>query len=140
MSENQVYVLPHIRTVKDCEREFPDIIVISRLDTYDKFDDEYNKVYYAICACIEIPECKKFPIRFKFYPEDETIYELSMPKFLLNMNAWRPLIELNDIQRYYNRRIEVLDESFVVGTRRGGRGGYLRSLLNDIRKSLVSLH
>ena len=116
MSENQVYVLPHIRTVKDCEREFPDIIVISRLDTYDKFDDVYYKVYYAICACIEIPECKKFPIRFKFYPEDETIYELSMPKFLLNMNAWRPLIELNDIQRYYNRRIEVLDESFVVGT------------------------
>lgn len=116
MNENQVYVLPHIRTVKDCEREFPDVIVISRLDTYDKFDDVYYKVYYAICACIEIPECKKFPIRFKFYPEDETIYELSMPKFLLNMNAWRPLIELNDIQRYYNRRIEVLDESFVVGT------------------------
>ncbi|MCM1439723.1 MAG: hypothetical protein NC131_11080, partial [Roseburia sp.] len=113
--ENQVYSLPHIRTVADCEREFPDTIVISRLDTYDLFDDVYYKVYYAICACIEIPECASYRIKFKFYPEDEIVYELSMPKFLLNMNAWRPLIELNELQQYYHRRIEVLDESFIVG-------------------------
>lgn len=113
--ENQVYTLPTIRTVEDCEREFPGVIVISRLNTYDRFDDVYYKVYYAICACIEIPECVSYKIKFKFYPEDEIIYELSMPKFLLNMNAWRPLIELNELQQYYNRQIEVLDESFIIG-------------------------
>lgn len=43
------------------------------------------------------------------------IHELSMAKFLLNLNAWRPLIELNNLQQYYHKQIEVLDESFIVG-------------------------
>lgn len=117
MQENvERYVLPHIRTVADCEREFPDVIVISKYNTYDRFDELYYKVYYAICACIEIKECAGYKIRFKFYPEDEQILSLSMTKFLLNINAWRPLIELNQLEQYYRRRIEVLDESFVIGT------------------------
>jgi len=81
----------------------------------ESFDDLYYKVYYAICACIEIPECMSYKIRFKFYSTDETIHELSLSKFLLNINAWRPLIELNNIQQYYRNKIEVLDESFIVG-------------------------
>ncbi len=116
MGESNVYNLPIIRRLSDCEREFPDIINISAYDTYEKFDDLYYKVYYAICACIEIPECISFKIRFKFYAEDEVSYELSMTKFLLNLNAWRPLVELYSIQKYYRNKIEVLDESFIVGT------------------------
>lgn len=111
----EIYTLPTIRTIKDCEREFPDIIVISHYNTYESFDDLYYKVYYAICACIEIPECMSYKIRFKFYSTDEMIHELSLSKFLLNINAWRPLIELNNIQQYYRNKIEVLDESFIVG-------------------------
>lgn len=114
--ENIVYNLPTIRTLEDCEREFPDIIVISKYDTYESFDDLYYKVYYAICACVEVKACDAFRIRFKFYPEDDAVYSLSMRKFLLNLNAWRPLIELNSIQKYYRQRIEVLDESFIIGT------------------------
>lgn len=111
-----VYNLPSIRTVADCEREFPDVIVISKYNTYESFDELYYKIYHVICACIEIPECISYQIRFKFYPEDETIYELSMPKLLLNLNAWRPLIELKEIQKYYHKQVEVLDESFIIGT------------------------
>lgn len=111
-----MYNLPTIRTVKDCEREFPDIVVISRLNTYEEFDHFYYKLFYAICACIEISECIKYKIKFKFYPDEEKTYELSMPKFLLNLNAYRPLIELNTIQQYYQTKIEVLDESFIIGT------------------------
>ena len=110
------YVLPRIRTVADCEREFPDVIIINRLTDYETFDNLYYKVYYAICACIEIPDCVSYKIKFKFYPEDQVTYELSMTKFLLNLNAWRPLVELNKVQKYYQARIEVLDESFIVGT------------------------
>jgi hypothetical protein len=110
-----VYNLPTIRRVSDCEREFPEVLTISKYNTYESFDNLYYKVYYAICACYEIPECVGFKIKFKFYPEDQTTHELSMPKFLLNMNAWRPLIELNNIQQYYHKQIEVLDESFIVG-------------------------
>ena len=110
------YVLPTIRTVADCEREFPDTIVISKYNTYDLFDELYYKIYYAICACIEIKDCLGYKIKFKFYPEDETTYELSMPKLLLNMNAWRPLIELAKLTMYYHKQVEVLDESFIVGT------------------------
>lgn len=130
------YVLPQIRTVSDCEREFPDIIIISKYDTYEKFDDLYYKVYYAICACAEIPECISFKIKFKFYQEANETYELSMAKFLINLNAWRPLIELNRLQKYYRTRIEILDESFIIGTMasdkvRGGLEAKVLKVLND---------
>ena len=115
MEETIRYALPEIKSIADCEREFPDIIVISKYDTYEKFDDLYYKIYYAICACAEIPECTGYKIKFKFYPEDEKVFELSMPKLLLNLNSWRPLIELNSLQKYYRNKIEVLDESFIVG-------------------------
>lgn len=110
-----VYNLPTIRTVADCERQWPDVVCISKYNSYELFDDLYYRVYYAICACYEIPECCSYKIKFKFYPEESTIYELSMPKFLLNLNAWRPLIELSKLQQYYHNRIEVLNESFIIG-------------------------
>ena len=110
-----MYTLPTIRTIKDCEREFPDIYVISKLNTYKRFDDLYYKIYYACCAAYEIPECIGHQIRFKFYPTDDQVYQLSMPKMLMNMNAWRPLIELNTLEKYYNKPIEILDESYIVG-------------------------
>lgn len=109
-----VYNLPRIRTIQDCEREFSNVIVISHYNTYDKFDDLYMKVYYAMCACYEIRECISYKIKFKFYDSDTKIYELSMPKFLLNINAWRPLIELYQLQKYYHYSLEIIDESFIV--------------------------
>lgn len=115
MEERIVYTLPDIKTLADCDREFPDIIIISKYKDYDEFDDLYYKIYYAICACIGNKQCEGYKIRFKFYPEDDVTYTLSMPKMLLNLNAWRPLIELNKIQQYYRKQIEVLDESFIIG-------------------------
>lgn len=114
--ERVVYSLPTINTLADCEREFPDIVIITRLNTYDIFDDFYYKLYYALCACINKPQCEGFKVRFKFYPEDQIVYELSIPKLMLNMNAWRPLIELEAVQKYYHNRIEILDESWIIGT------------------------
>ena len=109
------YNLPFIRTIEDCKQEFPDIITISAYNTYERFDDLYYKVYYAICACIEVPECISFPIKFRFYPDDDIIFELSMPKFLLNLNARRPLVEIYSLEKYYRRQLKVLDESYIVG-------------------------
>ena len=70
------YVLPTIRTVADCEREFPDTIVISKYNTYDLFDELYYKIYYAICACIEIKDCLGYKIKFKFYHKPEHIPDI----------------------------------------------------------------
>lgn len=112
--EQEVYDLPKIESVKDCDKLFPDVLIISDYDTYEKFDEMYYKVYYAICAACGVPGCLSYPIRFKFYPDDQVTYQLSMPKFLLNINAWRPLIELKEVQDYYNGTIEELDESFII--------------------------
>lgn len=135
-----MYNLPIIRTVQDCEREFPDVIIISNYNTYDKFDDLFYKVYYAMCACVEIPECISFPIRFKFYKDDDKTYVLSMPKFLLNINAWRPLIELNSVQRYYRNELRILNDSFIIGTMMsdGQRKGLESKVLNELDKYGVS--
>lgn len=111
-----LYNLPNIKCVEDCEREFPDVIIISKYDTYEEFDNLYYKVYYAMCAAVGVPGCLSYRIKFKFYADNEVTYDLSMPKFLLNMNAWRPLIELHQLKEYYHQEIKVLDEGFIVGT------------------------
>jgi len=130
------YTLPSIRKVSDCEREWPNVIVVSKYDTYEKFDELYYKLYYTICACFEIPQCVSFKIKFKFYQDDPVVHELSMPKLLLNLNAWRPLIELNKLQHYYHNKIRVFDESFIVGimmsdTLRQGLESKALKILND---------
>ena len=108
------YNLPIIRTIADIEAKLSDIIIISKYNTYEKFDDLYYSIYYIACACFEIPKCISYKIKFKFYPEDDIIFELSIPKFILNLNAWRPLIELKEVQKYYHNQIEVLDQSYIV--------------------------
>lgn len=111
----EVYDLPNIKCIDDCDKIFSDIIIISKYNTYELFDELYYKVYYAMCAAVGIPGCLSYKIKFKFYPSDEVVYELSMPKFLFNINAWRPLIELNQLTEYYHRDLNILDESFIVG-------------------------
>ena len=37
-NDNAIYTLPTIRTIRDCEREFPDILIISDYNTYEEFD------------------------------------------------------------------------------------------------------
>ena len=110
------YNLPFLKRKKDLEEYFPVTEIIASYNTYEKFDEFFYKIYYAICACFEIKECQEFRIKFKFYHDDEEVYELSLPKMLLNLNAWRPLIELNKIQKYYNKQIKVLNENFIIGT------------------------
>ena len=114
--ERIVYQLPTINNIDDLEREFPNVITISKYNTYELFDELYYKVYYALCACIGKPACKGYEIKFKFYPDSETVNSLSLGKFLLNINAWRPLIELNSLEKYYHKQIDILDESFIIGT------------------------
>lgn len=107
------YNLPKIQSKKDLEEYFPNIEIICTYDTYEKFDDFYYKIYYAICACFENKDCQQFRMKFKFYHHDDEIYELSLPKMILNLNVWRPLIELNNIQKFYHKNIEVLNSSFI---------------------------
>ena len=114
--ERIVYQLPTINNIDDLEREFPNVITISKYNTYELFDELYYKVYYALCACIGKPACKGYEIKFKFYPDSETVNSLSLGKFLLNINAWRPLIELDSLEKYYHKQIDILDESFIIGT------------------------
>lgn len=106
--------IPLIRTVTQLEEHLPKLIIISEYDTYDKFDEMYYMIYNIICGCYEIPECISYKVKFKFTPNDNEIYTLSLPKFILNLNAWRPLVELNSIKRFYVNKIEVLDESFII--------------------------
>ena len=110
------YNLPTIRTVEDCEREWPGIITISDYDTYESYDYLWDKLFYSMCACYELPNCISYKIKFRFYPEDKVVHELSMPKMLLNLTCWRPMVELNTIDKTVSRNIRVLDDSYIVGT------------------------
>ena len=108
------YAIPVINTMEECEKQFPSNIIISNFKTFDAFDDLYDKIYILTCAIYKKPMCKDFRIKFKFYPEDEKVYALSPQKMLINLNAWRPLVILNDVQKLYSTEIKVLDRSFML--------------------------
>lgn len=108
------YSIPIINTTEECEKQFPSTLIISNFKTFDAFDDLYDKIYILTCAIYKKPMCKNFRIKFKFYPEDEKVYALSPQKMLINLNAWRPLVILNEVQKLYSTEIKVLDRSFML--------------------------
>lgn len=109
------YNLPRIRTVEDCEREFKDIIILTHyMNNYSDWDELYYKVYKALCACYEIEDCRNYLVKFRFSDEDDRVFSLPMKRMLLNLNLWRPLIEIFNIYEDKRREFNLLDETYII--------------------------
>lgn len=98
----------------------PIYIVSDYLTDHETYKIFYQKLYNVLKGCFVIYECRTFPIRFKFNKEDQKEHTMEFRHFILNLIAWYPFVELNDIS--------VLDESFIL---HGEQIPELRDYIND---------
>lgn len=70
------------------------------IDNYLGSQEEYLKmvdnVYDILKGCIEIKECREYPVKFKFYISDKKSYELQLRHFLINLFLWYPFTLLSE--------------------------------------------
>jgi hypothetical protein len=84
----------------------PVYIVNDYLEDKDKYDDLMKRLMNLMRACVDIYECRTYPIKFKFYKNDKKTHELEFRHFIVNMILWFPMTELSDCN--------IMDETFIL--------------------------
>lgn len=99
--------VPIINNRKELKEWLKPLYIISDyLNSHDDYNIFITKLGNIVKGCFVIRECREFPIKFKFYKNDNETHELELRHFYVNMILWYPFIELNDL--------EVLDKSFIL--------------------------
>ena len=91
--------VPVIEGTKDLKKYLKDTIIISDYMTshkeYEKFKE---KIMNLVRASFVIKECREYPVRFKFYPDDKKTMKLELRHFLINLMVWYPFVDLKEIR------------------------------------------
>lgn len=107
MAINLLYDVPYINNRLELKTWLHPMYVISDyMENYEAYEMFVTKMYNIVKGCFVIHQCREYPIKFKFYRNDEKTYELELRHFVINLMLWRPFIELNEL--------EILDESFIL--------------------------
>ena len=84
------------------EREYIIEDAMKSPDEYKKFEEH---MYNLIKACFEIEECRRYPIKFRFYYTETKSHTLPLQQFILNVFLWSPMCEI--------KIPGVMDERFI---------------------------
>lgn len=91
--ENQ---LPEIQNKKDLKKYLRSLYIIDDYTrdakTYMNFIREIRDI---LRSCFTIKECREYPVKFKFYLEDEETLTLELRHFLYNIYIWYMMTLLN---------------------------------------------
>lgn len=107
MGINLLRDVPYIENRKQLQVWLkPLYIITDYMSSKEEFKMFITKMYNIVKGCFVIRQCREFPIRFKFYKEEEKTYTLQLRHFVINLMVWQPFIEIYDLG--------VLDESFIL--------------------------
>lgn len=91
--------VPFIRDINTLKKYLQPLYIIEDyqrdFEGYEKFLSEHRNI---VRACFTTKECREYPVRFKFYPEDTKIHELELRHFLYNLYCWYPFCELYGVR------------------------------------------
>ena len=97
---------PIINNTRELKAWLKDIYILEDyLESYEQYRIFQTKIYNILKGCFVIPQCRDYPIRFKFTANSKE-YVLPLRLFIINTILWYPFVELNGIN--------VLDESFII--------------------------
>ena len=117
--------LPVVRNKKDVANILKPMYVIHEcMADKDEYDDLMETIYEILMASYEIPECRDYPIKFKFYSFDKELYTLPLRHFMVNLAFWRPLIEVHSWTN-------IMNEEFIFDCSNSVNKKKFRSYLND---------
>lgn len=117
--------LPLVRNKKDVANLVKPMYVIhDYMANKEDYDDLMSEFYDILMASYEIPECRDFPIKFKFYATDKELYTLPLRHFMVNLAFWRPLIE---VYAWSN----IMNEEFIFDCKKGINTKKFKAYLDD---------
>lgn len=99
--------VPYIPNVTELRKKLKALYVLTE---YMKSEEEYvdfkESIYTLIKGCFEHKSCRECMVRFKFYPNDRTTFELQLRHFVILLFLLYPLVFIKDLT-------DVLDETFI---------------------------
>jgi hypothetical protein len=103
--------VPVIDTKKELKKYVKTLYIIDdfmdNIDGYYEFIKEVGNIVKAIFVKEDDGfALRKYPVKFKFYVDDDKTLTLEIRSFLYNIMCWYPICELHGIH--------VLDESFIL--------------------------
>lgn len=117
--------LPKVKNRKDVANLVKPMYVIHEyMETREDYDDLMEEMYEILMASFEIPECRDYPIKFKFYTTDKELYTLPLRHFMVNLAFWRPLIEVYP----WNN---IMNEEFIFDCKSDVNTKKFKAYLND---------
>ncbi len=109
--------LPKIRSASDISNYVqPMYVIYEYMRDKDDYDDLMMTFYEILMASFEIPECRDYPIKFKFYATDKELHTLPLRHFMVNLAFWRPLIEVSAWTNIMNN--EFIFDCKAINTKR----------------------
>lgn len=84
----------------------PLYILDDYLETYEQYRIFQTKIYNILRGCYVIPQCRDYPIQFKFTENSKDVFTLPLRLFVINTILWYPFVELHGM--------DVLDKSFII--------------------------
>lgn len=99
--------VPRIKTVKELKEYINPSYVI---DKYDESPKEYmsfiDRIRNIMRGCIDIEECRTYPIKFKFFKDEKDTHVLPLRSFLYNICIWYPFSLIHDTS--------FMDSSYIL--------------------------
>lgn len=92
-------VIPAIKTKEELKSKLRSFYVIDEfMENHEMYREFQEKIYDIIKGCYERRELRKYPVKFKFYDNDNKYRTLELRHFIINLFFWEPLVELHGIK------------------------------------------
>ena len=107
MIESLQTEVPRIKTIEELLQYINPIYIIEKYAVSPKEYKEFiGRIRNIVRGCIDIQDCREYPVKFKFYKGEKKEHTLELRRFLYNISIWYPFSLIHDLS--------FMDESYIM--------------------------
>ena len=99
--------VPRIKTVKELKEYInPSYVIDKYVESPKEYMSFIDRIRNIMRGCIDIEECRTYPIKFKFFKDEKDTHVLPLRSFLYNICIWYPFSLIHDTS--------FMDSSYIL--------------------------
>ena len=99
--------VPRIKTVKELKEYInPSYVIDKYVESPKGYISFIDRIRNIMRGCIDIEECRTYPIKFKFFKDEKDTHVLPLRSFLYNICIWYPFSLIHDTS--------FMDSSYIL--------------------------
>ena len=99
--------VPRIKTVKELKEYInPSYVIDKYVESPKEYMSFIDRIRNIMRGCIDIGECRTYPIKFKFFKDEKDTHVLPLRSFLYNICIWYPFSLIHDTS--------FMDSSYIL--------------------------